>query len=255
MDDDRHGSRRGGGTRHFEHSGQGPPPGHSRLESQVDPPPPNTLRPTWGDHIGSVNMSQPQNSVNAPMDGGTVVVVTGDELRNHILEVFVNTRHEVNRSDGDTSTTNAQHDDFIRHLPSHLGSNQGSENLPELSRTARADHEIYSDQLLTKKRGYPLWVPGPGMQLPIEYRRQGISIGDVGIITSTGEFDFLFNIFHPANHPINRGLVPPGFSPLSLEELEYDIQKTKVYGPDTYLASSSVRKTSSNWIEQALFLC
>jgi hypothetical protein len=91
------------------------------------------------------------------------------------------------------------------------------------------------------------------MQLPIEYRRRGTSIGDVGIITSTGEFDFLFNIFYPANHPINRGVVPQDFSPLSLEELEYDIQQSNVYGPDTYLASSSVRKTSSNWIGKVLF--
>lgn len=166
------------------------------------------------------------------------------------LCIFVDTYPEVNRSDGDTSTTNAQRDDIIHNHPSHPSSFQDSETL---SRTARADHEIYSDQLLTKKRGYPLWVPGPGMQLPIVYRRQGTSFGDVGIVTSNGSFDFLFNIFNPANHPINRGLVPPGFLPLSLEDLEYDIQKTMDYGPDSYLASSSVRKTNSNWFGQALF--
>jgi hypothetical protein len=122
-----------------------------------------------------------------------------------------------------------------------------------MSRTARADHEIYYSQLLTKKRGYPLWVPGVGRQLPIEYRQGGISIGDVGIFTLTGEFDFLFNIFHPASHPINRGVVPRGFSHLSLEELVSDIQENTVYGPDSYLASSSVRKISMNWIGQVLF--
>jgi hypothetical protein len=128
-------------------------------------------------------------------------------------------------------------------FPSQSDTDQDSEDFHELTTTARADHEMYCSQLLTKKRGYPLWVPGPGMQLPIEYRRQGISIGDVGIITSTA-FDFLFNIFEPADDAINRGLVPQGFSPFPRRELEHDIQKTMDYGPNTYLASSSVRKIS-----------
>jgi hypothetical protein len=85
------------------------------------------------------------------------------------------------------------------------------------------------------------------MQLPIEYRRQGLSIGDVGIITSIGEFDLLFNIFYPADHPINDRMVPMGFLPLSRQNLERDVRKAIHYGPNTYLTSSSVRKTSSNW--------
>jgi len=120
--------------------------------------------------------------------------------------------------------------------------------------TARADHEVYSSQLLTKKRGYPLWVPGPGMQLPIEYRRQGVSIGDVGIITPTGKFDFLFNIFLPAHDPINDGMVPQGFTPLLLREVERDIQRSIDYGPNTHLASSSVRKISM-WTRQVFLHC
>jgi hypothetical protein len=116
--------------------------------------------------------------------------------------------------------------------------NQYSKDLhDQTASTARADHEIYSSQLLTKKRGFPLYIPGPGMQLPIEYRRQGITIGDIGIITSLGAFDFLFNIFQPADHPINREGVPRGFLPLSKPE----IQEFMVYGPKTHLASSSVQ--------------
>jgi hypothetical protein len=75
------------------------------------------------------------------------------------------------------------------------------------------------------------------MQLPIEYRRQGLSIGDVGIITPLGAFDFLFNIFQPADHPINRGCVPRGFFPLSNPEID----EPTVYGPKAHLASSSLR--------------
>jgi len=126
-------------------------------------------------------------------------------------------------------------------------------DLDDLIVTARADHEIYSSQLLTKKRGYPLWVPGPGMQLPIEYRRRGVSIGDVGIISSAGGFDFLFNIFLPADHPINDGMVPQGFSPLSCQGLERHIERTIIYGPNTHLAGASVRKISGHSIRRVLF--
>ena len=108
----------------------------------------------------------------------------------------------------------------------------------------RADYEIYYNQLLAKKRGSPVWVPGPGMQLPIAYRRRGVSIGDVGLIYCSGGFDFLFNIFLPADHSIHCGGVPEGFYPLNFAEIQNDIEKTIIYGPNSYLASSTLRKTS-----------
>jgi len=122
-------------------------------------------------------------------------------------------------------------------------------NTPVLTReiafpSPSADHEIYYHQLLTKRRGSPLWIPGPGRRLPIAYRRQGISIGDVGIITHFGRFDFLFNILQPANHPINSRGVPELFSPLEFGQLETD--PSTIYGGNTYLTSSSVSTSSVN---------
>jgi hypothetical protein len=58
---------------------------------------------------------------------------------------------------------------------------------------------IYAECLLPLKEGYPMYLP----ELPDRsnaagdyeaYRSEGISIGDVGIITADGDFDFLFNI-------------------------------------------------------------
>ena len=105
-------------------------------------------------------------------------------------------------------------------------------------------HEIYYNQLLSQKRGSPLWIPGPGTQLPIEYRKEGISIGDVGIITNVGRFDFLFNICQPAGGAINRRGVPEPFSRLNPEQLEIDT--SNIYGRNTYLTSSSVRTLGTN---------
>jgi len=111
--------------------------------------------------------------------------------------------------------------------------------------TVRADYDIYYHQLLAKRRGSPMWMPGPDMNLPVEYRKEGIRIGDVGILYRSEGFGFLFNIFLPAHHPINEGRVPPGFGPLNLSHLEHRPREQVFFGPKSYLTSTSVA-TSSN---------
>ncbi|KIK66670.1 hypothetical protein GYMLUDRAFT_218101 [Collybiopsis luxurians FD-317 M1] len=75
--------------------------------------------------------------------------------------------------------------------------------------------ETYARLLLPCGHGYPLWVPEPNEALPEEYLSTGVRIGDVGLVTADGAFNFLFNVFLPENHIINqwRG-VPEGFSEL-----------------------------------------
>lgn len=48
--------------------------------------------------------------------------------------------------------------------------------------------------LLLEKLGYPLWYPDLDENLPATYLEQGVRIGDVGIITEGGQFDFKFNV-------------------------------------------------------------
>ncbi|KAJ7654143.1 hypothetical protein DFH06DRAFT_953891, partial [Mycena polygramma] len=75
------------------------------------------------------------------------------------------------------------------------------------------ESETYCSQLLHMRRGLPLYIPDPQHQ-PAEYREHGIRIGDVGSITPGGQFDFYFNIFLPAEHPINADNTPEDFSPM-----------------------------------------
>ncbi|KAJ6492851.1 hypothetical protein C8R47DRAFT_424132 [Mycena vitilis] len=82
----------------------------------------------------------------------------------------------------------------------------------------RSDADLYVSQMMTRSGlGYPLWLPGPNLaeHIPVSHRQNGISLGDVGIITPKGLFDFFFNIFVPRDHPLNgEGKnVPDGFSP------------------------------------------
>ncbi|KAF9238229.1 hypothetical protein BU15DRAFT_38191, partial [Melanogaster broomeanus] len=66
--------------------------------------------------------------------------------------------------------------------------------------------------------GYPLWAPEPASNLPEDYHRTGLKIGDVGVVTEDGGFDVLFNISLPTSHPIHqpRG-VPSNFRQVLLD--------------------------------------
>ncbi|KAJ7285229.1 hypothetical protein C8J57DRAFT_1020733, partial [Mycena rebaudengoi] len=94
-------------------------------------------------------------------------------------------------------------------LHNHPGTR--SRTLTTLDYISESDN--YCNQLLRRGRGFPLYVPDPPGNLSEEYRRNGVSIGDVGTVTPEGVFDFFFNIYLASDHPINTH-VPENFSPL-----------------------------------------
>jgi hypothetical protein len=100
-----------------------------------------------------------------------------------------------------------------------------------------SESEIYCAQLLRQKRGFPLYVPEPRQTLPEDYCRSGVAIGDVGRITPEGSFDFFFNIYLPADHPINNNDVPENFCPLPLYESR-DVQDHS-WGSGKHVSTSS----------------
>ena len=113
-----------------------------------------------------------------------------------------------------------------------------------LSAVPKPCNQIYVEQLLNEKRGYPLWVPQANTNTSKEYRSRGISIGDVGFFTESGEFDFLFSICLPADDPINPGQdeLPDGFQPISSEfSWRRQVREyTEALNDRSYLASSSI---------------
>ncbi|KAJ7491875.1 hypothetical protein FB451DRAFT_1021694, partial [Mycena latifolia] len=109
-----------------------------------------------------------------------------------------------------------------------------------------AESEIYCQRLLDRKRGFPLYVPDPQRNLPEEYRTTGVRIGHVGRVTPEGAFDPFFNIYYPADHPINSRGVPDNFIPLPMY-LEDDIFPLD-YEPGDYVSTPSVQ-------EEFLFNC
>jgi len=120
--------------------------------------------------------------------------------------------------------------------------------------------QIYTDLLLCKDLGYPLYYPEP-CRNAVRRGWSGVSIGDVGIINNQGGFDFKFNVIErptcepdiiPGAYrdvgetvsvanglPLHVGLSflngPPQFQPIVLEEgdiryYENDCHPGKVIG-------------------------
>jgi len=145
--------------------------------------------------------------------------------------------HQVSQNSGNEAGTQS----MIFHTSSNISfrpftiKDNGVEH-QIIETTTRAPYEIYYEELLKQKRGSPLWFPGPSLDLPLTYRRNGTNVGDIGIIQIDDPFDFLFNIFLPADHPINSKGVPDSFQPLG----ECDISEASSDMRGGSVGSSSV---------------
>ena len=109
--------------------------------------------------------------------------------------------------------------------------------------SSQKPNDIYERHLTLKERGFPLWIPDPDQNLHLDCRRTGVRIGDVGIITKSGAFSFLFNICLPHNHPLNPRMLPENFAPISPPIEVSDIGKFRVFKNGSHVASSSVNIT------------
>ncbi|KDR79879.1 hypothetical protein GALMADRAFT_1167012 [Galerina marginata CBS 339.88] len=123
--------------------------------------------------------------------------------------------------------------------------------IPETSilRPVQMSNVLYEQHLLEKGRGHPLWTPQPNTRLPIPYRSKGVCIGDVGILTPEGAFDFLFNICLSARDPMHPEDLPEGFAPVDPPLSRTDIREFRAFTEGSYLASSAVTRVQSNHLE------
>ena len=107
-------------------------------------------------------------------------------------------------------------------------------------------NDIYERNLILKGRGFPLWIPGPNRVLHRDYRRTGVRIGDVGIITHSGGFSFLFNICLPHDNPVNPPVLPENFTPISPPIEATDIEDFVDFKNGSHLASASIKISPQN---------
>ena len=109
-----------------------------------------------------------------------------------------------------------------------------------MMRPVQRSNEMYERHLKLKGRGFPLWIPQPNIRLPIPYRAKGVCIGDVGIVTAFGGFDFLFNICRTRDDPINPEELPDNFAPIYPPLNPTDVCEFREFSSGSYLASSSI---------------
>ncbi|KIM48564.1 hypothetical protein M413DRAFT_81374 [Hebeloma cylindrosporum] len=111
---------------------------------------------------------------------------------------------------------------------------------------------VYETLLAPKERGYALWIPAPNKNLPLPYQRKGIQIGDVGIITPSGGFSFIFNICVPRDNAINPPSLPEDFVPIHPPIDRIDICRFTTFNAGSYLASTSIEKSQDDTISPGL---
>ncbi|KAE9385615.1 hypothetical protein BT96DRAFT_840509 [Gymnopus androsaceus JB14] len=91
-----------------------------------------------------------------------------------------------------------------------------------------------------RRKGYPLWQPKPDDGVPLAYLREGVQIGDLGILNEFGGFDYIFNVCRPADDPINDGRVPEDFKPITGLKDQDTRKREDEYWPGTHVASRDV---------------
>jgi hypothetical protein len=91
-------------------------------------------------------------------------------------------------------------------------------------------------------------MPEPNNNLPSEYRKKGVQLGDVGIIAPDGSFSFIFNIYLLPKNPINpRRPFPEEFVPIrSIDRA--DVRRFAAFKAGSHLASTSVETIEDNAI-------
>ncbi|TFK33850.1 hypothetical protein BDQ12DRAFT_565183, partial [Crucibulum laeve] len=115
---------------------------------------------------------------------------------------------------------------------------------------------IYRRSLLSLRLGTPMWVPQPNGNLHENYRRRGVSIGDLGILTDDGEFDYMLNVLQPADDPIQPNELPAGFVPLHPPLGRNDISLVDpLFGNGDHLASHSIEKIGGTRNRGLMFRC
>ncbi|KIM38818.1 hypothetical protein M413DRAFT_447528 [Hebeloma cylindrosporum] len=108
----------------------------------------------------------------------------------------------------------------------------------------QAEWDIMYYALGLQGRGSPIHTPDPPNAQPVEYRKQGFSIGDVILLSSRGRVDFHFNTCVPAGSPFNGRPkhIPQGFSPLHPPLDPANIHDYAPFQGHTVLNGRSVRK-------------
>ncbi|KAF8811045.1 hypothetical protein BYT27DRAFT_7161278 [Phlegmacium glaucopus] len=218
----------------------------------IQPPSPPFANANLNERVGSSQSYSLLESRNVVIHDGQF-----NQIRGHHTNLVINLNHSETTSgsppDSPSSSTPSNETDHINPAPSSGQSTQfkHERNQPQVSLHSQEiplqkSNDIYERHLTPKGHGFPLWIPEPNRRLNLDYRRTGIRIGDVGIITHSGAFSFLFNICLPHNDPVNPQMLPERFAPISPPISPMDIEEFVVFKKGSHLTSASIEKSRTS---------
>jgi hypothetical protein len=70
----------------------------------------------------------------------------------------------------------------------------------------------------------------------------GTDIGDVGVVTTDGAFDVIFNICRSADDPLNRFGVPDGFEQVDLDPYRDVASLAQYHRPGSHVSNTRISK-------------
>ncbi|KAF8812950.1 hypothetical protein BYT27DRAFT_7207411 [Phlegmacium glaucopus] len=203
------------------------------------------------------NANERAGSSYSLLESRNVVIHDGqfNQIRGHHTNLVINLNHSETTSGSlpgsPSGSAPSNETDPINPAPSSGQTLKHQRNQPQVSSQSQEiplqkSNDIYERHLTPKGRGFPLWIPQPNHRLDPDYRRTGIRIGDVGIITHSGAFSFLFNICLPHDDPVNPQMLPERFAPISPPISPTDIEGFAVFMTGSHLASASIEKTQTS---------
>ena len=99
---------------------------------------------------------------------------------------------------------------------------------------------------LKKKGRHALYIPHLNISLSRLRRQQGVRIGDVGIITQNGAFDFMFSVYSSPSDSADLSGFPAGFEPIQMPSSalgrEGEVVVTSEHSAHDSLTSSGIAK-------------
>ena len=106
--------------------------------------------------------------------------------------------------------------------------------------------QTYARSLLPLQHGFGMYKPEGRYSRPQEpLQGKNALLGDVGQMNEDGTFDFLFNIFLPSNHPIQKKNQHRIFDPISPSLSANEASFKPIYFPPGTVLSSEGIKVSS----------
>ncbi|KAJ6489704.1 hypothetical protein DFH09DRAFT_375436 [Mycena vulgaris] len=112
-----------------------------------------------------------------------------------------------------------------------------------------SDREEYTKLLLGKGYGYPLWYPQPSDR-PIEYRKHGVRVGDVGFVNDQGSFDYYFTVRVSREDERNSLLLSQTIADDTIND-DNVRPWPNIFQPGECVSTESIRKTNFQVSAQA----